>query len=69
MVISDNGTGIPSESIPKIFEMFYTTKAPGEGTGLGLYVCHDIMKAHGGHIKITSNHGYETFVEISLPSI
>jgi signal transduction histidine kinase len=48
----DNGPGIPDDLRDRIFEPFYTTKAPGEGTGLGLTICHHIMQGFGGEIKI-----------------
>ncbi|MBK5284400.1 MAG: tetratricopeptide repeat protein [Bacteroidia bacterium] len=55
LVIRDNGTGIPAEVKQKIFEPFFTTKPSGQGTGLGLSISSDIIKAHGGKIKVTDN--------------
>jgi len=63
----DNGKGIPPERISRIFEPFYTTKAPGRGTGLGLSVCHRIIKQHGGHILVDSQLGSGTEFTIDLP--
>jgi signal transduction histidine kinase len=52
--IWDNGKGIPAEIMEKIFEPFYTTKPTGLGTGLGLSLSYDIVKAHGGELKVSS---------------
>ena len=65
--ITDNGAGIPAELLPKIFELFVTTKPSGKGTGLGLVVCQEIVKAHGGTIDIKSEVGTGTSVRIYLP--
>ncbi|HEY6364628.1 MAG TPA: ATP-binding protein [Candidatus Binatia bacterium] len=67
MEITDNGSGIPAELLPKIFELFVTTKPSGKGTGLGLVVCQEIVKAHGGTIDIESEVGTGTSVRIYLP--
>ncbi len=53
--ISDSGSGISKENMDKIFTPFFTTKAPGKGTGLGLPTCYGIVKMHKGDINITSN--------------
>jgi C4-dicarboxylate-specific signal transduction histidine kinase len=65
--ISDNGAGIPAELLPKIFDLFVTTKPSGKGTGLGLVVCQEIVKAHGGTIEIQSEVGTGTSVRMYLP--
>ncbi len=65
--ISDNGKGIPAERLPRIFEPFYTTKAPGRGTGLGLSVSNRIIKQHGGHILVESQLGSGTTFTVALP--
>lgn len=67
ITIKDNGTGIPTAVIPKIFEPFFTTKPTGQGTGLGLSLSHDIIKAHGGVMTATSEEGEFTSFEIVLP--
>lgn len=53
--VKDNGTGISDSVKEKIFQPFFTTKAPGLGTGLGLSLSYDIVKGHGGEIKVNSN--------------
>lgn len=55
--VSDNGSGIPQNIIDKIFQPFFTTKPTGQGTGLGLSLCYDIVKAHGGEMKVESKDG------------
>ena len=65
--ITDTGNGIPPEMLPKIFDLFVTTKPPGKGTGLGLVICQEIIKAHGGAIHIASQVGAGTTVSIYLP--
>lgn len=64
--ISDTGPGIPVEVLPRIFEPFFTTKPPGEGAGLGLGICHQIVERHGGRINVASEPGHTTF-EVLLP--
>ena len=66
--IADGGAGIPAEMLPKIFDLFVTTKAPGKGTGIGLVICQEIVKGHGGAINIDSQVGQGTTVSIFLPS-
>lgn len=66
--ISDTGAGIPPELLPSVFDLFVTSKASGKGTGLGLVVCHEIIKAHKGTIDITSEVGHGTTVRIFLPT-
>jgi signal transduction histidine kinase len=65
--VSDTGRGIPPADRPRLFEPFFTTKPTGVGTGLGLYVCRDIVTAHGGTIAITSDPGRGTTVRVELP--
>ena len=55
--VSDNGNGIPQKVLDKIFQPFFTTKPTGEGTGLGLSLSYDIIKAHGGEIKVETKEG------------
>ena len=65
--IKDNGTGIPEELKDKIFQPFFTTKPTGQGTGLGLSLSYDIMKAHGGELSVDSTEGEGTTFNIQLP--
>ena len=65
--ISDNGPGIPENIKDKIFQPFFTTKPTGQGTGLGLSLAYDIVKAHGGEIKVNSKVGIGTEFTIQLP--
>lgn len=67
VIISDDGRGIPPDSLGRIFEPFYTTKDPGKGTGLGLSICHRIVKQHGGYIEVDSQIGEGTTFTVVLP--
>src|SRR5579871_1233902 len=67
--ISDNGNGIPQKIVDKIFQPFFTTKPTGSGTGLGLSLSYDIIKAHGGEIKVETNENEGTTFTIQLPII
>ena len=66
--IADNGNGIPQSNIAKIFQPFFTTKPTGQGTGLGLSLAYDIVKAHGGDIKVESAEAGGTTFTIILPT-
>jgi len=63
---TDSGPGIPEEAQAKIFEPFFSTKDQGEGTGLGLTICYQIIEKHEGRINLTSKPGETTF-EVLLP--
>jgi signal transduction histidine kinase len=65
--VGDNGCGIPQKVLDKIFQPFFTTKAPGQGTGLGLSLSYDIIKAHGGEIKVNTKQGEFAEFVIQLP--
>jgi two-component system NtrC family sensor kinase len=65
--IKDTGSGIAVAEIKDIFKPFYTTKEVGQGTGLGLYISHEIVKRHGGTIHVHSESGRGTVVTIELP--
>jgi signal transduction histidine kinase len=68
LTVKDNGNGIPQKALDKIFQPFFTTKPTGEGTGLGLSLSYDIVKAHGGEIKVNTKEGEETVFIIQIPS-
>ncbi len=66
--LSNNDTHIPQKVVDKIFQPFFTTKPTGQGTGLGLSLSYDIIKAHGGEIKVETKEGEgaEFIIELSL---
>jgi signal transduction histidine kinase len=66
--VSDNGGGIPQKILDKIFQPFFTTKPTGQGTGLGLSLSYDIVKAHGGELKVETKEGEGSEFIISLPT-
>jgi signal transduction histidine kinase len=67
IMVIDNGSGIPGHIVDKIFQPFFTTKPTGQGTGLGLSLAYDIVKAHGGEITVESREGEGTEFIIQLP--
>lgn len=67
ILIEDNGPGIPDEIRDKIFDPFFTTKDVGHGSGLGLFIVHDIIEMHGGSIRVETRTGQGTTVIIWLP--
>jgi signal transduction histidine kinase len=67
--VSDAGTGIAPELLPRIFEPFFTTKEPGKGTGLGLATVYGIVKQHQGWVEVASRVGEGTIFKIFLPAI
>ena len=66
--VHDTGVGIPQALLPRIFEPFFTTKPPEVGTGLGLWICRQIVAAHDGRIRVDSAPGAGTRIEIRLPA-
>jgi signal transduction histidine kinase len=67
--IGDNGNGIPADHLDKIFQLFFTTKPTGEGTGLGLSLSYDIVtKVHGGDLKVETevNEGSKFIIQLPL---
>ncbi len=64
--VTDNGNGIPPKILDKIFQPFFTTKPTGQGTGLGLSLSYDIVKAHGGEIKVNTKENEGTTFTIEL---
>ncbi len=67
--VQDNGSGIPQSIKDKIFQPFFTTKPTGQGTGLGLSLSYDIVKAHGGEIKVETKEGEGSEFVIHLPAV
>ncbi len=67
-LVEDNGNGIPTNIVEKIFQPFFTTKPTGQGTGLGLSLSYDIIKAHGGEIKVSTVEKEGTVFTVLLPS-
>jgi signal transduction histidine kinase len=67
--VKDNGNGIPQKVIDKIFQPFFTTKPAGQGTGLGLSLSYDIIKAHGGELKVETREGEFTEFIFQIPQI
>ncbi len=65
--VSDDGAGVKPEHLDRLFDPFFTTKPAGEGTGLGLYVSHEIVRGHGGEISVSSTPGQGASFEVRLP--
>jgi signal transduction histidine kinase len=68
ILIEDDGPGIPADRAPRIFDPFFTTKDVGHGSGLGLFIVHDIIEWHGGTINVDSRPGEGTTFIIWLPA-
>ena len=66
--VNDNGNGIPRKVLDKIFQPFFTTKPTGQGTGLGLSLSYDIVKTHGGELKVETKEGEGSVFAITLPT-
>ncbi|MFV0437111.1 MAG: sensor histidine kinase [Desulfopila sp.] len=67
--IEDTGTGIPSDKIDKVFDLFYSTKKAGEGTGLGMWMTYELVKKYKGNIELESAEGTGTTVTITFPEM
>lgn len=65
--VSDNGTGIPDDVLPHIFDSYFTTKPEGVGTGLGLSIAREVARNHGGDINVVTQAGVGTTFTITLP--
>jgi signal transduction histidine kinase len=68
ILVADNGMGIPGPIKDKIFQPFFTTKPTGQGTGLGLSLSYDIVKAHGGELTVETKEGEGAVFVITLPT-
>lgn len=66
--VKDNGMGVPSQVLDKIYQPFFTTKPTGQGTGLGLSLSYDIIKTHGGDISVETNEGEGAEFTVRLPA-
>jgi two-component system NtrC family sensor kinase len=69
ITVRDNGNGIPTKVVDKIFQPFFTTKPTGQGTGLGLSLSYDIVKAHDGEIKVQTKEGEGSEFIVQLPLV
>jgi len=69
ITVTDNGIGISQKILDKIFQPFFTTKPTGQGTGLGLSLSYDIVKAHGGEVQLKSKEGEGSEFIIQLPVV
>jgi signal transduction histidine kinase len=67
VTLTDDGCGIAEEDLGRVFDPFFTTRSAGDGTGLGLALCHEIVRSHGGAIEIESEPGRGTRVQVSFP--
>jgi signal transduction histidine kinase len=67
--VRDNGIGIPQNVLDKIYQPFFTTKPTGQGTGLGLSLSYDIIKAHGGDLKVKTKEGEFAEFIVQLPNV
>jgi len=67
IIVKDDGKGIPQNVLDKIFQPFFTTKPTGEGTGLGLSLAYDIVKAHGGELRVETKEGEGSEFVVELP--
>ncbi|MGV3520570.1 ATP-binding protein [Luteitalea sp.] len=69
LAVSDTGSGISPDALPHIFEPFYTTKEPGQGTGLGLATVYAVVEQAGGHIDVETSAGHGTTFIVTLPTV
>ena len=65
--VTDNGEGIPEKHLSKIFDMFYRASSSSQGTGLGLYICKEIVNKLNANIEIQSKQNEGTIVQLSIP--
>jgi len=68
VTVQDDGCGIPAEDLQRVFDPFFTTRPVGDGAGLGLAMCHEIARSHGGSIDVRSERGRGTRVDVTFPA-
>lgn len=68
VIVADNGMGIADDKLTRIFDPFFTTKEVGKGTGLGLHIVQDVIKSHGGEVRVESELAVGTRFLIYLPN-
>lgn len=66
--VEDTGSGIPADVLPNIFDLYYTTKEQGDGTGMGLHIAKDIIDQHGGKIEVQTQEGKGSVFTVTLPA-
>jgi signal transduction histidine kinase len=69
LVVTDSGCGIPQRDVERAFQPFFTTKAIGKGTGLGLFLSREVVVAHGGRLTLESEVGRGTTATVVLPGL
>jgi signal transduction histidine kinase len=69
LVVKDNGCGMDEQTLSRIFDPFFTTKPPDKGTGLGLYICHNLVENMGGKIEIESTPGKGSRFAVILDNV
>jgi len=67
ILVEDNGPGIPADILPQVFDPFFTTREPGKGMGLGMYIIQEIILEHGGCVAVSTPPGSGTRITIRLP--
>jgi signal transduction histidine kinase len=65
--VEDTGTGIPKDQLDKVFNLFYSTKKAGEGTGLGMWMTYELVAKYKGTIELQSEEGTGTIITITIP--
>jgi signal transduction histidine kinase/CheY-like chemotaxis protein len=68
ITVEDTGQGVAKEHLPRLFEPFFTTRSPGAGAGLGLSICHNLVRAHGGRIDVESEKGEGSRFVVTFPA-
>ncbi len=69
LTVADNGIGVPEPLLRRIGEPFFTTKEPGRGTGLGLYLARHVVERQGGEMRVDSVEGRGTRVTLTMPEV